>query len=94
MSINSRYERLFGLCFGDPKEVELCKQTLSVLGSAYNKNAPANEKLTQLEIQRWQWDFGSHPRDPNYGNLDTRIVAEVSTGAPPQRNAASVGVKQ
>jgi len=93
MSINSRYERLFGLCFGDPKEGDLCKQTLSVLGSAYNKKAPAGDKLTQLEIQRWKWDFGSHPRDPNYGNLDTRIIAEISTGAPARWNATSVAVK-
>jgi predicted DCC family thiol-disulfide oxidoreductase YuxK len=94
MSINSRYERLFDLCFGDAQDVDLCKQTLSVLGSAYNKKVPASEKLTELEIQRWKWDFGSHPRDPNYGNLDTRIVAQISTGAPPQGNATSVTVKQ
>jgi predicted DCC family thiol-disulfide oxidoreductase YuxK len=93
MSINSRYERLFDLCFGDAKDVDLCKQTLSVLGSAYNKKTPAGDQLTQLEIQRWKWDFGAHPRDPNYGNLDTRIIAEIPTGAPLQRNASSVVVK-
>jgi hypothetical protein len=93
MSTNSRYERLFDLCFGDAQDVDLCKQTLSVLGSAYNKKVAASEKLTELEIQRWKWDFGAHPRDPNYGNLDTRIVAQISTGAPPQGNTTSVTVK-
>ena len=76
-SINSRYEPLFDLCFGKPDDVDLCGKTLAVLGSAYNKKVPPGEKLTAYEIQRWKWDFGSDPQDPNYGHLDARFVFEI-----------------
>jgi predicted DCC family thiol-disulfide oxidoreductase YuxK len=76
-SINSRYEILFDLCFGKPADLDLCKKTLSILGSAYNKKVAPGEKLTDLEIQRWKWDFGSDPQDPHYGYLDARFIGPI-----------------
>jgi hypothetical protein len=76
-SINSRYEPLFYLCFGQPDDVNLCKKTLSILGSAYNKKVAPGEKLTDLEIQRWKWDFESNPQDPNYGYIDASFVGQI-----------------
>jgi predicted DCC family thiol-disulfide oxidoreductase YuxK len=76
-SINSRYEVLFDLCFGQPLEIDLCKKTLSILGSAYNKQVAPAERLTGLEIQRWAWDFGSSPRDPNYGQMEQSFLGEI-----------------
>ena len=76
-SINSRYEPLFDLCFGEPQEVDLCKRTLAILGSNYNKNRVSGEKLTGLEIQRWKWDFRADPDDPQYGHLDARFIGQV-----------------
>jgi predicted DCC family thiol-disulfide oxidoreductase YuxK len=81
MSINSRYEGLFDLCFGDATQSELCRKTVSILGSAYNGKAHSDDKLTQLEIQRWKWDFGAKPRDPGYGELDARFVGAVRRDA-------------
>jgi predicted DCC family thiol-disulfide oxidoreductase YuxK len=90
MSINSRYEPLFVLCFGDANHIALCRKTLSILGSAYNDRARSRDNLTHLEIQRWRWDFGSRPRDPDHGEIDARLVAEVPIGG---RSQASL-VKQ
>ncbi len=82
VSINSRYESLFDFCFSDkPRDLEICKKTFSVLGSAYNKKTPPGEKVTQYEIQRWTWDFVSNPQDPNYGTLDARMIFDISSGS-------------
>jgi predicted DCC family thiol-disulfide oxidoreductase YuxK len=80
-SINSRYEPLFDLCFSEkPRDLELCKKTLNVLGTAYNKKTPPGEKLTCYEIQRWKWDFVSNPQDPHYGTLDARMIFDIPSG--------------
>jgi predicted DCC family thiol-disulfide oxidoreductase YuxK len=79
MSINSRYENLFDLCFGrTDDQVDLCKRTLWILGGAYNRKTPSPDKLTQLEIQRWKWDYGLNPRDPQYGQLDASFIGDVA----------------
>ena len=82
VSINSRYEPLFYLCFSDkPRDLETCKKTLGVFGIAYNKKAPPGEKVTGYEIQRWTWDFVSNPQDSNYGTLDARMIFDISSGS-------------
>jgi len=82
LSINSRYEPLFDLCFSEKlHDLEICKKTLSVLGTAYNKKTPSGEKVTQYEIQRWTWDFVSNPQDSNYGTLDARMIFDLSSGS-------------
>jgi predicted DCC family thiol-disulfide oxidoreductase YuxK len=82
VSINSRYEPLFYLCFSDkPRDLETCKKTLGVFGIAYNKKAPPGEKVTRYEIQRWTWDFVSNPQDSNYGTLDARMIFDISSGS-------------
>jgi hypothetical protein len=76
-SINSRYEGLFYLCFGQPSGLDTCKKSLTVLGSAYNKKVPPGQKLTAYEIQKWEWDFGANPSDPRYGNMVDRFVFDI-----------------
>jgi hypothetical protein len=79
MSINSRYEPLFDLCFGsEDRQLALCKKTLGIMMSAYNRKAAPDKMLADLEIQRWTWDYMSDPQDPNYGNLDARYVAGLA----------------
>ena len=46
-------------------------------GRRLQARADSGDKLTQLEIQRWKWDFGAKPHDPNYGEMDTRFIGEV-----------------
>ena len=77
MSINSRYEGLFDLCFGDPDQTALCRKTVMILGSAYNGKNGRTDRLKQVEIQRWKWDFDARPRDPRYGDLDATFVGDV-----------------
>jgi predicted DCC family thiol-disulfide oxidoreductase YuxK len=82
VSINSRYEPLFELCFSkEPRDLEACKRTLNVLGIAYNKKTPPGEKVLQYEIQRWKWDFVANPQDSHYGTLDARIVFDMTSGS-------------
>jgi hypothetical protein len=78
MAVNSRYEVLFEICFGDPAQVSLCKKTLAIMTSAYNRKVPPNEALADVEIQRWVWDYVASPNDPNYGTLDASFVAGLS----------------
>jgi hypothetical protein len=81
-SINSRYEPLFSWCFSEePRDLEICKKTLSVLGIAYNKKTSPGKKVTRYEIQRWTWDFVSNPQDSNYGTLDARMIFDISSGS-------------
>jgi predicted DCC family thiol-disulfide oxidoreductase YuxK len=93
MSLNSRYEPLFYLCFGPADQVSICKKTLTVLTSAYNKKAAPGKRLTDLEIQRWKWDYISNPNDPNYGNLDARFVAGLSGAESNQRNPQAAAAR-
>jgi predicted DCC family thiol-disulfide oxidoreductase YuxK len=76
-SINSRYEPLFDLCFGPPSGLDICRKSLAVLGSAYNKKVPPGEKLTAYEIQKWEWNFRANPSDPQYGNMVDRFVFDI-----------------
>jgi hypothetical protein len=55
------------------------KNSLSA-AAAYNKKAKPGERVTQYEIEVWNWDFRGHPFDPNYGNLMDRFVFELNTG--------------
>ena len=92
MAINSRYEPLFDLCFGKPTEVSLCKKTLAILTSAYNRKVPPNEALADIEIQRWTWDYIANPNDPAYGNLDASFVAGLSKVESSQVNSGPATV--
>ncbi len=81
MSLNSRYEGLFDLCFGPPDDVEICHKWMAALASAYNRKARPGERMTAYEIQKWQWDFGANPRDPQYGAVTDRFVFRIQTTA-------------
>ena len=86
-SINSRYEALFDLCFGQPDDISLCKKTVSILGAAYNKKVPSAKRLTGLEIQSWVWDFGSSPHDPNRGQMEKSFLGEIAANGHYQQSA-------
>jgi predicted DCC family thiol-disulfide oxidoreductase YuxK len=78
---DARYSRFLTRCFQDqPKDVEICKKFLSAAAAAYNKKARPGERVTQYEIQVWNWDFRAYPFDPNYGSLTQRFVFEINTG--------------
>jgi len=93
MSINSRYEPLFDLCFGAADQVSLCKRTLTVLTTAYNKKVPPGKRLMDVEIQRWNWDYISNPNDPNYGSLKARFVAGLSGAESNGRNPEAAAAR-
>ena len=79
---DARYSRHIQKCFREeqPGDGETCKKFLSAAASAYNKKAQPGERVTQYEIQVWNWDFLSYPSDPNYGKLTDRFTFEINTG--------------
>ena len=79
---NSRYEPLFSLCFHEGEQKELCRETLSILGGAYNKKVPPADRITRLEVQRWKWDFVADPDDPDHGELEASFVGDVAPDGP------------
>jgi predicted DCC family thiol-disulfide oxidoreductase YuxK len=79
---DARYSRFLARCFQDrPLDVETCKKFLGAAAAAYNKKAHRGERVTQYEIQVWNWDFLSNPFDPNYGSLTRRFIYDVYPGS-------------
>ena len=83
LALDARYTPFLKKCFGQPRDIYVCKRFLVASGSAYNKKAQPGERLTQYDIQVWTWDFRSYPFDPNYGKLTHRFVSEIDTGQVP-----------
>lgn len=86
MRFDGRYAPFLAMCFGrghrrppNPHvpDIEACRKFLIASGSAYNRKASPGKKVTQLEIQAWEWDFRAHPLDPNHGRLVDRFVIDV-----------------
>ena len=81
LALDNRYSPHIEKCFGEkPGEVEMCTKFLSAAAAAYNKTAQPGERVTQYEIQVWNWDFLAYPSDPNYGKLTDRFTLEINTG--------------
>ena len=81
LALDNRYAPHVGKCFGEKAgELELCKKFLTAAAAAYNRKAEAGKRVRQYEIERWAWDFRSHPLDPHYGALTDRFSFEIDTG--------------
>jgi predicted DCC family thiol-disulfide oxidoreductase YuxK len=81
LALDNRYAAYLDKCFKEqPADLELCKTYLLSAAAAYNKKAPPGGKVMLYEIQVWNWDFLSHPFDPNYGKLTDRFAFEINTG--------------
>jgi hypothetical protein len=88
MRFDGRYAPFLNMCFGrrhrrppnpQARDIDVCRKFLMASGSAYNRKAPPGGRVTQLEVQAWEWDFGAHPLDPNYGRVIDRVVVDVAT---------------
>jgi predicted DCC family thiol-disulfide oxidoreductase YuxK len=55
-----------------------CKKFLLANATAYNKRVHSGEKIEQIEVQLWKWDFRSNPLDPEYGNFVRRVIIDVA----------------
>jgi predicted DCC family thiol-disulfide oxidoreductase YuxK len=80
MSMNGRYESLFDLCFGSPRDLDICKVWLAALASGHNEKAPRGKKLTAYEIQKWTWDFRSNALDHQRGDIADGVIYKISEG--------------
>jgi predicted DCC family thiol-disulfide oxidoreductase YuxK len=82
LALDNRYVPLLERCFGQqPSDMYICRKYLSAAGSAYNQNASLGRRITHYEVQKWAWDFRTHPLDPQYGSLVQRIVHEIDGAA-------------
>ncbi len=87
MRFDARYDPFLAMCFGKPHprhaspgaedDRRVCRTFLTVGAKAYNRKARLGARVTQLEIQVWEWDFGSNPFDPGYGHQVDRFVLDV-----------------
>jgi predicted DCC family thiol-disulfide oxidoreductase YuxK len=78
LALDNRYSPLLQKCFGQPSDIEICKEFLNTAGSVYNKKARPGGKITHYEIQRWTWDFRANPLDPQHGDLVERFVHQTN----------------
>jgi len=80
MRFDARYSRVINKCFRSEIEVAVCKKFLTVAGFGYNRKARPGGKITQYQIEKWAWDFRSHPSDSYYGNPVDRFIHEIKPG--------------
>ncbi len=67
-----------------------CDKFLAACAAAHNKNTPPGAKLTQLELQKWTWDFRARPLDPSHGELVGRHVLDIGNNVvDPDKDAGS-----
>jgi len=92
LSLDARYSGVIEKCFGPEAEVEVCKKFLTVAGSGYNRKARPGGKIIQYQIEKWAWDFRSHPSDPYYGNLVDRFIHEIKSGGDFKERGLKVAV--
>jgi hypothetical protein len=86
MRFDGRYNPFLAMCFGKPhrrpanpdvEDSRVCREFLTASGAAYNRKARPGRRVTQLEIQAWEWDFGAHPSDPQHGRVVDRFVIDI-----------------
>jgi predicted DCC family thiol-disulfide oxidoreductase YuxK len=73
----SRLRGVFRRCFASSGARQLCKKLLAAIGFVHNAEARPGQRLDQLELQRWMWDFRSKPTDYAYGTLVDRLLVSV-----------------
>jgi predicted DCC family thiol-disulfide oxidoreductase YuxK len=76
---DSRYRTVIADAFS-PKKVEVSRKYLAAVASAYNRRTVPGRRVTEFEIQKWEWDFLAHPSDARYGTLSDRFVYAVQAG--------------
>ena len=76
---DSRYRMVIANAFS-PTKVELCERYLTAVAAAHNRRASPGKRLTEFEIQKWDWDFVANPTDPSYGVLSERFVFVIKAG--------------
>jgi predicted DCC family thiol-disulfide oxidoreductase YuxK len=76
---DSRYRAVIANAFS-PTKAELCKRYLTAVAAAHNSSASPGRRITEFEIQKWDWDFIAHPADPRYGILSERAVFVIKAG--------------
>jgi predicted DCC family thiol-disulfide oxidoreductase YuxK len=67
---NARYRGFLWNFYRDPKQADRLQRFMVAVGEAYNRRAPAGERVTQLEAQAWTsaWD------DPRAGQMLDRLA--------------------
>jgi hypothetical protein len=97
LRFDGRYNPYLSMCFGEPyrrpasgptDHAQVCRQFLEASAAAYNRTARPGRRINQVEIQVWEWDFRSHPKDPRYGRPVGRFTLDISPGRLPRHGAS------
>jgi len=77
---DTRYRITIRGCFSQkPDAVHICEEFLEVVSAVHNQAAQPGEKLAELEIQQWRWNFKAEPSHPSYGDQINRYVYEAKS---------------
>ena len=79
MTLNARYRPYMWKCFKTEKEMNQCAKFFSACAAAYNRKAPAGERITTMELQKWDWDYINHPKEFGQGTLLDQVLIDVAT---------------
>lgn len=61
------------------RQVIICQKLLRACAHQYNQTAEYGQQATHLQVQRWEWNFRSQPKYPNFGEIKQRLVYNVAT---------------
>lgn len=76
---NHYAEDIKGCFLDDLKRRHVCEKLLETVGSVYNREESSKEKMTEIEVQEWQYDFiESRSSDSNYGKLMKHTMIEIN----------------
>ena len=76
---DTRYRRTLRRCLSEnPKDIQVCEELLTTAGIIYNNKHNTNDKIKQLEVQLWEWDFRKNPSDSQKGSMVQRRFIQVN----------------
>ncbi|MGB3295836.1 MAG: hypothetical protein WBB01_22870 [Phormidesmis sp.] len=63
----------------DLEERQVCEKLLATVGSVYNQKNSSKEKMIEVEVQEWQYNFReSRSSNSSYGKLMKRSMIEIN----------------
>ena len=66
---DSRYRMVIGNAFGTLQERALCDEFLATSMQAGNRFLTDGKRISDFEVQLWEWDFAANPGDPSHGRV-------------------------
>jgi hypothetical protein len=85
-----RYWRTISEGFEGGQKRATAEKFLVACGTHFNRTAPPGQRITQLRVENWRWNFVANPDDPQRGVP----VGEILVGVPGVSVAIAVPTRQ